>query len=149
MLRQEVETTGHRPKQHFTDFHPISAVGTGHQGLEIIPTLVQGWAFINVLRRCFKQPQRDVAVQETEPLKQEPSSVLHTLQKKRFLLLSWAKSCTRKQYFVVTAPVLESKIGKFLHNIKALPRGNVPVPLLLDFGKNPRLDQCTSANHNA
>lgn len=53
VLRQEVEATGHRPKDHFTDFHPISAVGACHEGLEIIPTPVQGWTFIDVLRRCL------------------------------------------------------------------------------------------------
>ena len=91
VLGLEGETVGDLAQEHLGNADPVGAVGAGEQRLQLVPAHKPGDTLVHPLGRSFEDAVRDVAVQEGEPLEEEPARRLHA--------------------FAVRSPMLEAVLG--------------------------------------
>ena len=72
VLGLESETVGNLSQEHLGNADPVCAVGAGEQRLQLVPAHEPGDALVHPLGRPLEDAVRDVAVQEGEPLQEEP-----------------------------------------------------------------------------
>merc|ERR1719462_606029 len=79
VLGKKDKVVWHLSQEHFSDLHPISAVGRCQQCLQLISTPEQRRPLVYLLRRKHEKAMGHIAVHEAQPLQQEPSCCLYSL----------------------------------------------------------------------
>lgn len=111
------------------DLYPVGTIRARHESLHVVTTSVIRRSFVDSLWWPFQHTNRDVPVQEWDPLQEEPPRRLDSA--------------------TVRAPMFHTIIDVFLEDVESLAAGNVQKHLFLDFLEYPRFYQCTSSNSAA
>eukprot|EP00760_Papus_ankaliazontas_P038163 PhM_4_TR8895/c0_g1_i1/m.88147 len=128
VLRREGEGARNRPQQHLREVHPILHVVARHERLQVIAPNKRRRTLVHALRQRLEKADGDVAVEEAQPLEQEPTRGLHPAR--------------------VAAPVRQSVADVPLEHLHTLVRADIPVALVLDLVEDPWLDERAATNHH-